>query len=203
MENQWKQWSSAELNIGQNKSKPAVHMIHAPREARTERLVLRWPVIEDTQAIFEEYATDPEVTRYLTWVPHKEPATVMEFLAGVIKQNESGGWYSWALCKPEDDRVIGMVAGRVCGHMVDIGYVLGRKHWGNGYMTESASWLAEWALQLPGVFRVWAVCDIENMASARVLEKSQFQREGILRRWINHPNRSDEPRDCYVYARAR
>lgn len=178
-------------------------VIQTPREARTERLVLRWPVTEDAQAIFEEYAADPEVTRYLTWTPHKEPATVIEYLAGVIEQNESGGSYCWALCNPDSNRVIGMIGGRVRGHRVDIGYVLGREHWGVGYMTESVSWLAEWALQLPGVFRVWAVCDTENRASARVLEKSQFEREGTLRRWIIHPNRSDEPRDCYVYGRVR
>ena len=166
-------------------------------------MLLRWPVIEDAQAIFEEYAADPEVTRYLTWAPHKELATVIQYLAGAIERNESAASYCWALCTPKDDRVIGMVGARVRGHMVDIGYVLGRKHWGNGYMTESASWLAEWALQLPGVFRVWAVCDIANKASARVLEKSRFEREGLLRRWIIHPNCSDEPRDCYVYGRAR
>jgi RimJ/RimL family protein N-acetyltransferase len=178
-------------------------VIETPKEIRTKRLLLRWPVIEDAEAIFEEYATDPDVTRYLTWAPHKELATVIEYLSGVIDSNDSGGSYCWALCKPAETSVIGMLGARIRGHMVDIGYVLGRKHWGNGYMTEAVSWLAEWALQQPGVFRVWAVCDTENVASARVLEKSHFKREGTLRRWIIHPNRSDEPRDCYIYGRAR
>jgi RimJ/RimL family protein N-acetyltransferase len=178
-------------------------VIHAPKETKTERLVLRWPVVEDAPSIFEEYATDPEVTRYLTWVPHKELSTVNDYLSGVIEHNEAGGDYYWALCKPADGKVIGMIGARVKDHMVDIGYVLGRKHWGNGYMTESVAWLADWALQLPGVFRVWAVCDTENIGSARVLEKSQFEREGLLRRWIVHPNRCDEPRGCYIYGRVR
>lgn len=58
-------------------------------------------------------------------------------------------------------------------------------------------------LAQPEIFGVWAVCDIENRGSARVLEKSGFQREGILRRWIMHPNVSSKPRDCYMYARVR
>jgi len=50
------------------------------------------------------------------------------------------------------------------------------------------------------VIRIGAVCDVENIGSARVLEKSGFVREGLLRRWLIHPNISDEPRDCYSYA---
>ena len=55
----------------------------------------------------------------------------------------------------------------------------------------------------PLVFRISAVCDVENVGSARVLEKSGFVREGVLRRWMMHPNVSNEPRDCYSYARVR
>jgi hypothetical protein len=51
-----------------------------------------------------------------------------------------------------------------------------------------------------GIFRVWALCDVDNLASARVMEKVGMQREGILRRWILHPNLSDEPRDVYCYS---
>jgi [ribosomal protein S5]-alanine N-acetyltransferase len=53
------------------------------------------------------------------------------------------------------------------------------------------------------VFRIGAVCDVENIGSARVLEKSGFVREGLLRRWLLHPNISDEPRDCFSYACVR
>jgi len=61
-----------------------------------------------------------------------------------------------------------------------------------------------WAsLGRPEVYRVWAVCDTANLASARVLEKVGMTREGILKRWSVHPNVSPEPRDCFVYARVR
>ena len=48
--------------------------------------------------------------------------------------------------------------------------------------------------------RVFAHCEPANVASARVMEKVGMQCEGILHRWTMHPNRSDEPRDCYCYA---
>jgi Acetyltransferase (GNAT) domain/Aldehyde dehydrogenase family len=88
-------------------------------------------------------------------------------------------------------------------HRLDCGYVLARPWWRQGLVTEVLTEVTVWALRQPSVFRIGAVCDFENIGSARVLEKSGFIREGLLRRWLLHPNISDEPRDCYSYARVR
>ena len=63
--------------------------------------------------------------------------------------------------------------------------------------------VVDWALTQQGLWRIWAVCDVQNPASARVMEKAGMQREGVLRRWITHPNVSHEPRDCLCYALVR
>jgi RimJ/RimL family protein N-acetyltransferase len=55
-------------------------------------------------------------------------------------------------------------------------------------------------LKQQAIFRIWAVCDVDNAASARVMEKAGMQREGVLRRWSVHPNISAEPRDSFCYA---
>ena len=57
-------------------------------------------------------------------------------------------------------------------------------------------------IEAAGGKAVWATCDVDNLASARVLEKAGFEREGRLHNWIVHPNIGPEPRDCYVYAYA-
>ena len=71
-------------------------------------------------------------------------------------------------------------------------------------MAEAVRAVTQWALAQPGIFRVWAVCDIDNHASARVLEKAGMQLEGILRRWSGHPaadqSAPEVPRDCVCYA---
>jgi [ribosomal protein S5]-alanine N-acetyltransferase len=67
-------------------------------------------------------------------------------------------------------------------------------------MTEIVKKLADWALKRGGIYRVWSVCDVDNRASARVMEKAGMRREGILRRWSMHPTISDEPRDSYCYS---
>lgn len=70
-------------------------------------------------------------------------------------------------------------------------------------MPEAVAVVAEWALAQPPIHRAWAVCDVENRASARVLEKVGMPLEGLLRRLALLPSVSDAPRDCYGYTRVR
>jgi RimJ/RimL family protein N-acetyltransferase len=88
-------------------------------------------------------------------------------------------------------------------HRVGFGYVLARRWWGQGLMTEALTEVVHWALHQDGVFRIGSTCDVENIGSARVMEKAGLLREGLLRRWLIHPNLSSEPRDCFSYARVR
>ncbi len=67
-------------------------------------------------------------------------------------------------------------------------------------MSEALTAVVQWAFAQPGIYRVWATCDVDNVASAGVLERVGMQREGVLRRWLVHPNVSDRPRDCFCYS---
>ncbi len=53
------------------------------------------------------------------------------------------------------------------------------------------------------IWRFGDVCDVENVASARVMETAGLTREGVLRRWAVHPNLGDAPRDCWSFAKVR
>src|SRR5215469_11750948 len=111
---------------------------------------------------------------------------------------------TYMLVGREDNIVRGAFAlRRRAPHRLDCGYVLARRWWRQGLMTEVLTEVAVRALRQPSVFRIGAVCDVENIGSARVLEQAGFVREGLLRRWLVHPNISGEPRDCYSYARIR
>jgi len=173
-----------------------------PETLVTDRLVLRRPTPTDAPAIYE-YGRDPAVTRYLIFRTHNSVADAEAFLGTCQARWESGEEYCWLITLRTQNRTIGSIACRVRGHAVDIGYALGSAYWHHGYATEAGRALIAWAGDLPEVYRVWAVCDVENTASARVLEKLGMSREGVLRRWIIHPNISPEPRDCYVYAKVR
>lgn len=174
-----------------------------PHAIETERLLLRRPVLDDAPAIFDGYAQDPEVVRYLMWRPHQSIGDTKDFLVTVAQRIQMGKEQSWAITLKGDDRVIGMVALRPNGFKHDIGYVLARPYWGQGFMAEAARPMVDLSLTDPTVRRVWAVCDVGNKASARVMEKIGMSFEGVLRRWVMHPNVSPEPRDSLCYALVR
>ncbi|MBM4262091.1 MAG: GNAT family N-acetyltransferase [Deltaproteobacteria bacterium] len=171
-----------------------------PQTLKTERLRLRKVKLSDAEAIFRQYAQDPEVTRYVSWRAHQSLDETREYVRMCLLAWDVGKAYHWAIERLEDKQVIGMIITRVNGEKWELGFVLARGHWGQGYMTEAVKGLIAWAFKQKDVYRVWAVCDVDNAASARVMEKSGMQREGVLRRWSVHPNISPEPRDSYCYA---
>jgi RimJ/RimL family protein N-acetyltransferase len=174
-----------------------------PAQLSTARLALRPPRSADAEAIFTGYAQDPEVTRYLLWEPHASLRVTRAFLRRCAEGWRRGTEYTWVLTLSDPPGAVGMIALRPEGHRANIGYVLARPYWGKGLMSEAATAVVDWAIAQPGVHRVWAVCDVANAASARVLEKAGMQREGVLRRWLVHPGASPTPRDCLCYARVR
>ena len=175
----------------------------APDTFETARLLLRPVTIMDVDAIFGSYAQDEEVARYLIWRPHRSRSETRTYVERCLA-TPSEAERTYMIVGRGDNVVRGAFALRQrAPHRLDCGYVLARPWWGRGSMTEVLTKVAVWALRQPSVFRIGAVCYVENIGSARVLEKYGFVREGLLRRLLLHPNISDEPRDCYSYARVR
>ena len=171
-----------------------------PERIETARLLLRVPALTDAVVLFDTYTHDPEVTRYVMWRPHASVDQTLEFLKGCIAAWEGERRFPYVFTLKGTDNPIGMVDFHITGSTVGIGYVIGRAYWGREYVPEAVRVIVDWALYQPSIYRVCAYCDVENTASARVMEKVGMQREGLLRRHIIHPNISDEPRDCYLYA---
>ena len=171
-----------------------------PERIETERLVLRKPHMADALAIFHGWAQDKEVTRYLTWRPHQRIEQTQEFVQSCLSAWEHETRFPYMIMPKETDEVIGMIDPRVEGPKVGIGYGAARAHWGKGYVPEATQAIIDRAFQQPSIYRVYATTDVENIASRRVLEKVGMQCEGILRKYIIHPNISDIPRDSYIYA---
>jgi|SRR5581483_6489129 len=177
-------------------------MTDAPEILTTERLVLRRPALTDATDIYA-YAHDPEVTRYMVWLTHREITESIAFLETCGPRWEAGEEYCWAITITPEDHAIGMIGCRVREYDADFGYVLNRECWGRGYATEAAQAVVTWLKSLSGICRIWATCDTENLASVRVLEKVGLSYEGRLRRSTIRPNVSSTPRDTFVFAWVR
>jgi len=174
-----------------------------PDTFRTVRLMLRPIAVADAGAIFDGYAQDAEVTRFLTWRPHRSRGDTEDYVARCIATPPDVA-RTYMIVGAADGELRGAFElRRITPFRLDLGYVLARTWWRQGLMTEALSEAVQWAMRQPSVFRIGAVCDVENVGSARVMEKAGLVREGVLRRWIMHPNVSDEPRDCFSYAHVR
>jgi [ribosomal protein S5]-alanine N-acetyltransferase len=178
--------------------------IQLPDRIRTQRLILREPRNTDAPVLFDTYTQDAVVARYMVWRPHTQLSETAGFVERCMQGWASGQGRPYVLAFHDSEHLpLGMLEARLQPHTIDIGYVLGRQHWGAGLMPEAIMALSELALALPDCFRIQATCDVENLASARTLEKSGFVREGKLARYAIHPNRSAEPSACFMYARCR
>lgn len=173
-----------------------------PAQIETKRLRLRIPRLEDALAVFEGWARHPEVTRFLTWRAHTSVAQSEELLRRSIEAWDGDSRFRYVMEIQDGGALAGMIELRfeAAAYKVSFGYTGALAQWGKGYMTEAARALIDWSFQQPGIYRVYATTDVENVPSQRVLEKAGMQREGLLRRDALHPNASPEPRDCYLYA---
>jgi RimJ/RimL family protein N-acetyltransferase len=120
-------------------------------------------------------------------------------LARAITEWEGDARFQYMIILKNAD-LIGRIQLRIEGHRAELGYVMNRLFQGKGYMTETVRAIIDWAFQQPSIYRVYATTSVDNIASQRVMEKTGMLREGLLRKYIIHPNISDEPRDSYMYA---
>lgn len=179
-------------------------MLRPPETFETTRLTARPVQVSDASAVFAAYANDPVVTRYLSWKAHAEPGPVAEFFAkGEESWRTGSGHFAWLLHLRDTRALAGSIGVELKGQAAMFGYVLAQKFWGRGLMTEALRFLVDWSLAQPEIYRAWAFCDVENPASARVMEKAGMQREGILRRWHVCPTINPEPRDCIACAKVK
>jgi ribosomal-protein-alanine N-acetyltransferase len=192
----------ADLILVRSCSAVAVEM-NVPESMETARLVLRKPQPGDAPLMFAAYAQDSSVTRYLTWRPHTDISEAQDFVDSVLVRWLAQTEFFWFLFARDVGEMVGAVSARREDHGFNLGFVLAQCRWGQGLMAEAVIAVTQWAFTEPWVSRIWAACDTENHGSARALEKAGFTREGILARYIVHPNISPEPRDCYLYSRNR
>ncbi|RWA22364.1 hypothetical protein MELE44368_13205 [Mycolicibacterium elephantis DSM 44368] len=164
------------------------------------RVRLRPPTIEDAEPLFERIASDPEVPRYMAWRPHHDVAETRRVITEVFN---AGGETTWLIDLHDGGGPIG-----ACGwhrpqpHIIEFGYYLGRPWWGKGFMSEAVALLIGEAHRDPAAYRMSAHCHVDNVASARLLQRSGLTFEGRLARYAVLPNLSDEPQDCLLFAKA-
>jgi ribosomal-protein-alanine N-acetyltransferase len=149
----------------------------------TKRLLLRKITPADEADVFD-YASEPEVSRYMSWEPHQSLEDSRAYLATVFERYQQHTPGPWGIVHKGHARLIGS-----CGYYdwernhsrAEIGYVLSRSYWGQGYMAEAVRALIAFGFREMALNRIQAICNVPNIGSARVMEKAGMQFEGVLR----------------------
>ena len=152
----------------------------------TNRLLLRRFVIDDAQAMFDNWASDEAVTKFLTWPVHSSPEVSAMVLKDWTESYSREDYYQWAIVlKEQGDEPIGSISGVRCNDalgIVHIGYCIGARWWHQGIMSEALQALIGFFFDEVGAQRIEAVHDPNNPHSGGVMRKCGMQYEGTLRR---------------------
>lgn len=144
-------------------------------EINTNRLRLRAIEENDVRRIFECWASDDEVTKYLTWLPHTSVDVTKRVVDSWMDDYKDPDCRRWGIELKESGKLIGMID---VVHITDgcpvIGYVLGRNYWNRGYMTEAFCAVCS-SLFAEGYETILIEADERNIGSNRVIEKNGFR----------------------------
>ena len=166
----------------------------------TERLILRRFTVDDAEAMYKNWASDPKVTKFLMWDNHPNVEFTRELLAGWVKEYDDERYYHWAIVLKESGEPIGapMVVGiNDSLPSAEMGYCIGSAFWGKGYMAEAVRAILKFLFDEVGFYRISAKHDVDNPQSGRVMEKCGMRYEGILRGAYYHHGHFA---DCKQYA---
>ena len=163
-------------------------LLKAPPQFETARLILAAPAAADADAVFERYASDPEVTKYLGWPRHQSVADTRAFLAFSAAEWERWPAGPYLIRARSDGRLLGSTG--LAFERPDeamTGYVLAKDAWGKGYATEALEAMVDVARRID-VRRIHALCHPHHRASLRVLEKCGFSRDPSWATQAEFPN---------------
>ena len=151
----------------------------------TDRLILRRYKIEDADAMYKNWASDSEVTKFLTWQPHPSVDVSRSIIEDWLKKYSDEKYYQWAIVlKDNGNEPIGDISVVHMNEdisMVHIGYCLGRAWWRRGIMSEALKAVTDFMFDTVEVNRVEARHDPRNPNSGKVMQKCGMKYEGTLR----------------------
>ena len=139
----------------------------------TRHLVLRKFVESDYEDVYKNYASSQEVTKYLTWEPHKSPLDTKKYISSVVKEYINDECYHWAIELKKNNEVIGAISSvNSDDNCIELGYCSSLKVWNNGYMTEALSKVIDYLLNEVGYNIILARHVKANASSGIVMKKA-------------------------------
>ena len=164
----------------------------------TERLTLTPLTVEDAPYVYP-FMSDPEVMAHLDRAPIEDPDEVKATVAAQVAQMIDRGALYWAIRHTHSGAFLGyceLVDLDWRHHRGELGFIIGREGWGQGFATEAAAALLAHCASPLGLKRMIARTQVGDIRSEKVLRKLGFEEEGYLK---GHVDRDGERRDCRLF----
>lgn len=150
----------------------------------TDRMILRKFNMTDVEDMYNNWANDDDVTRFITWPSHKNIEETKKVVSNFIEEYTNADCYQWCIEYKETNEAVGSIA---VVHMnegieaVEVGYCIGKAFWNKNITTEAMHAVMEFLFEEVGVNRIEAKHDTKNPASGKVMSKCGLKPEGIMR----------------------
>lgn len=151
------------------------------KQIATKRLLLRRFTIEDAPKMYENWASDDEVTKYLMWQTHTSVEVTKEIIQGWAKDYEEENRYEWCIELKETGEPIGDISVIKCeekAELMEVGYCISKKYWHQGITSEALQAVIDFLFDEVGINRVESRHDPRNPHSGKVMEKCGLRYEG-------------------------
>ena len=153
------------------------------QKLETERLILRRFVIEDSAAMYNNWASDEEVTKYLTWPPHSSQEVSKSTLEDWVNSYSDKSYYQWAIVLKDIGEPIGSISVvhiNENASKMHVGYCIGKTWWHKGITSEALKTVMDFLFEVVDVNRIEARHDLRNPNSGMVMKKCGMKYEGTL-----------------------
>ena len=141
------------------------------KELHTDRLYLRYLKPDDYLAMYYNWTSDEDVARYVTWDAHQDPSITRIFLNSKLEEYNLPNTYIWGIELIDTKELIGMidVVNIIDGVTPEIGYVLSKKYWNKGIMTEACTKVIDYLLNEIHFKDIIICADVRNIGSNKVI----------------------------------
>lgn len=172
------------------------------KKLESKRLILRRCKKGDAKQIFDNYGSDPVVSKYVVWDKHNSVEDSQKLVEKWIESYKNKNSYKWVIVDKASNNVIGSISAVKVNteyKTVEVGYCLGSKWWNKGYATEALKRIIKFFFEEIGVETIYANHLADNPASGKVMQKSKMKHDGTLRNRMIDKN-TNKPMNLEAYS---
>ena len=156
--------------------------------------------LSDAEDMFANWAADDVAARFWTWTPHKDISETISYLKQWISEYSDSEYYHWVIESKADNEAVGYIylnSVNNAEQSAAVHYLICRRLWNNGLMSEACSRVIRFAFEEVGFNRIVSYHHIDNPASGRVMQKCGMTFTGMK----YHFSDNDDLKGDYCYYR--